>query len=195
MLQTTASILTFLALTVSYAQNVRFSNSAFDNGLTYPVAIYSGNTEGNKKLNENILEIVSKYKDQDYCISQYGYVQHNKFIQLNFYFNCIDLEESERASYLFSLRDGQLCPPSEMFSEDIDRSLTFFRRKISTHYTEQGKEVPSELIDQLSIDDCTVNLLEAGLEISLETEEDWPEKNLIITWGELSPYLKHLQSR
>ena len=195
MRQTTLLLLTLLAMNVSYAQNVRFSNSAFDNGLTYPVADYSGHPEGKKRLNENILEIVSTYKDQDYCISQYGYVQHNKFIQLNFYFNCIDLDESVRASYLFSLTDGELCQPSKMFSEDIERSLVFIRKKISAHYTEHGKEVPSEFIDALSIDDCDVNLLEAGLEISLDSQENWPEKDLIITWGELSPYLKHLQSR
>jgi hypothetical protein len=192
---TTLLLLTLLTLNVAHAQNVRFSNSAFDNGLTYPVADYSGHPEGKKKLNENILEIVSKYEDQDYCISQYGYVQHNKFIQLNFYFNCIDLDESERVSYLFSLTDGELCPPSKLFSEDIERSLAFFREKISAHYVEHGKEAPSEFIKELSIDDCSVNLLEEGLEVSLESQEDWPEKDLIITWGELSPYLKHLQSR
>ncbi|MFK7786526.1 MAG: hypothetical protein AB8B56_15505 [Crocinitomicaceae bacterium] len=195
MRRTLTLLLILFTLPVSHAQNVRFSTGALDNGLTYPIADYSGHPEAKKALNENILEIVSRFKDQDYCISQYGFVQHNKFIQLNFYFNCIDLDESEKPSYLFNLTDGELCPPSSMFSEDLESSQSFFRKKISTHYAENGQEAPKEFIHNLTIDDCTVSLLEKGLEISIESQENWPDKNLLITWAELTPYLKHLQSR
>lgn len=195
MKQAITLLLILFLLPVTHAQNVRFSNGALDNGLTYPIADYSGHSEAKKVLNANILEIVSKFKDQDYCISQYGFVQHNKFIQLNFYFNCIDLDESERASYLFCLSDGELSPPSKMFSEDLKGSQSFFRNKITAYYTENGVEAPSEYIKSLTIDDCTVNLLEKGLEITNASREDWPDKNLLISWAELSPYLKHLQSR
>jgi hypothetical protein len=66
------------------------------------------------------------------------------------------------------------------------RYHAFFHKKISAHYTQNGKDVPtSDFLNNLSIDDCNVILLEEGLEISLGTEEDWPEENLLIKWGEL----------
>ena len=188
-------LLLFTAQTL-IAQNVRFSNGAFDNGLMYPIGDYAGEVDAKKAFNANILEIVSEYKDQDYCISQYGFVQHNKFIQLNFYFNCIDMDESKTESYLFNLSNGEICLPSEMISEDKKSFQTFLEKKISSHYTQNGKDAPTdEFLNELSFDTLNVNLLEKGLEISLDTHEDWPETSLLIAWSEISPYLKHLQSR
>ena len=185
----------FFAVQTSFAQNVRFSNAAFDNGLIYPVAEYSGNPESVKKFNENILSIVSIYEHQDYCISQNGFVQHNNFIQLNFYFNCIDMESSKTESYLFSLESGEKCVPSAMFAETNDTHNEYVQKRIIAHYTANGIEAPEDFIKTLTIDDCDVNLLEKGIEISLKSREDWPKTNLLITWSELSPYLKHLRSR
>ncbi|MDG1331224.1 MAG: hypothetical protein P8P74_02765 [Crocinitomicaceae bacterium] len=143
------------------------------------------------------MELVSVYKDQDYCISQHGFVQHNNFLQLNFYFNCIDLDESVKASYLFSLSTGEISLPSAMIDEDKSKDYNeFFKKKIASHYTKNDKEVPSsEFLNELSIDDCEVNLLEKGLEISLNLQENWPDVNLLITWSELSPYFKHIRTR
>ena len=120
--------LILLALQTVTAQNVKFSNGSFENGLMYPIAEYTGEADAKKAFNENILEIVSVYKDQDYCISQYGFVQHNKFIQLNFYFNCIDMESSKTESYLFNLKEGTTCLPSEMLSEDENGFQDFFEK-------------------------------------------------------------------
>lgn len=185
----------FFGIYGASAQNIRFSNGTFENGLTYPIADFSGNTDAKTTMNENILKIVSIYKDQDYCISQHGFVQHNNFVQLNFYFNCIDLDESKTESHLFSMTDGEIAQPSDLFSED-EKYQTFIRRKVSAHYAEHGKEVPeSEFIDNLSINDCQVNLLKKGIELSLNSQENWPEQDLLITWSELSPYLKHLRTR
>jgi len=188
-------IILICSVQLTLAQNVQFSNGAFDNGLIYPIAQHSGSPEAVKTLNDNILEIVSVYENQDYCIGQYGFVQHNRFVQLNFYFNCIDFDESKKESHLFSLESGEKCMPSEMFSETNEHYNDFIRKKITTHYSENAIEAPKEFISKLTIDDCHVNLLEKGFEISFEGREDWPDKNLIITWSELGPYLKHLRSR
>lgn len=187
----------FLIAQSTYAQNVRFTNGSFENGLMYPIADFSGNADAKTKLNENILEIVSVYKDQDYCISQHGFVQHNNFIQLNFYFNCIDMDESVKESHLFSLKTGEISLPSAMFDESEEKAYSkFLQKKISSHYNDNGKEAPSsEFLNELSIDDCNVNLLEKGIEITLNSQEDWPDASLLITWSELSPYLKHLRTR
>lgn len=184
------------ALQLVNAQNVRFTKGTFDNGLSYPIAEYIGDEEAQKRLNENILEIVSVYQDQDYCISQHGYVQHNKFIQLNFYFNCIDMERSKTESHLFSLSSGEICSPSEMIADDQKKGFEdFFQKKVTDHFTTNGKNAPKELISELSLDDCDVNLLKKGLEISLSSYEDWPNGILLIPWNELSPYIKHLRTR
>lgn len=187
--------ISIFSINATFAQNIRFSNGAFDNGLIYPIAQYSGHEDAVKVLNANILEIVSIYKDQDYCIGQHGFVQHNNFVQLNFYFNCIDFDESKTESHLFSLESGEKCVPSEMFAETSEHHDGYFRERIKSHYADNGIEVPEEFIDGLTIDDCNVNLLEKGFEISLNQREDWPAENLLITWSELSPYLKHLRSR
>ena len=174
------------------AQEVQFTERAYDNGLIYPVAEFTGNTDAQKALNDNILEIVSQYEKQDFCIAQYGFVQRTSFIQLNFYFNCIDMDESIGESHLFDLSNGEICPPSEMFLEEQEnRYRAFFHKKVSAHFTQNGKEIPaSDFMNNLSIDDCNVTLLEEGLEISLGTEVDWPKEDLLIKWEELRPYLK-----
>ncbi|MFK7786527.1 MAG: hypothetical protein AB8B56_15510 [Crocinitomicaceae bacterium] len=174
------------------AQEVNFSERAYDNGLTYPVAQFTGNADAEKSLNENILKIISTYEDQDFCIGEYGYVQRTSFIQLNFYFNCIDMDESKSESHLFSLSDGEVCPPSEMFLEGKEKLFrTFFGKKVSAHYIQNGKEAPSsEVMNELTIDDCETLLLEEGIQISIASKEDWPEDDLLIKWSELRPYLK-----
>lgn len=175
------------------AQDVKFSERAYDNGLIYPVAEFIGNADAEKALNENILEVVSKYEDQDFCVGEFGYVQRTSFIQLNFYFNCIDMDKSLNESYLFSLSDGEICPPSEMFMEEKEKNYrAYFHKKVVAHYTQNGKEMPaSDFMENLSIDDCMVNLIEEGMEISLDSN-DWPEEKLILTWNELRPFLKSI---
>ena len=196
MTKTITFFLFLCTLQTVFSQNVRFSNGTLENGLSYPIAEFSGDEVAKKTLNQNILEIVSVYKDQDYCISQHGFVQHNNFIQINFYFNCIDLDQSKTESHLFNLSDGETCLPSEMFSKEENGHNGFLHQKISNHYAENGKEAPSnEFMNTLTIDDCEVNLLKAGLEISLTSQEEWPDANLLIPWSELRPYLKHLKSR
>jgi hypothetical protein len=175
------------------AQEVKFSERIYDNGLSYPIVESMGNVDAKNALNENILKIVSKYESQDFCIGEYGYVQRTSFIQLNFYFNCIDMDASKNESYLFSLSDGEICPPSEMFMEEKEKNYrAFIRKKVVAHYTQHGKEVPSsELLDNLSIDDCQVILLEEGMEVSMNTD-GWPNEDLLLTWDELRPYLKSI---
>ena len=174
------------------AQQVIFSEAQFDNGLTYPIAQFKGNPGAVKMLNNNILGIISEYEEQDYCIGQYGYVQQTNFIQLNFYFNCIDMDESKNVFHLFNLSEGQPCPVSEMFIEkEKKRYEPYFRKRIAAHYTENGKETPTEAeMKSLSIDDYTVILMDKGIEISMKSDGNWPDKRLLIYWSELRPYLK-----
>lgn len=180
------------AFQIVTAQEVRFSERAFDNGLNYPVVDFSGNVDAKNALNENILEIVSKYENQEFCIGEYGFVQRTSFIQLNFYFNCIDMEVSKSESHLFDLSSGEICPPSTMFLKKEEKKYhAFLHKKISAHYVQNGKEVPTnEFLSKLSIDDCNVTLLEEGIEVSINAKEDWPENDLLIKWGELRPFLK-----
>ncbi|PHR28177.1 MAG: hypothetical protein COA38_12560 [Fluviicola sp.] len=188
--------LTLLALLLfsqlATAQEVKFTDGQYQNGLTYPIAEYSVSSEAETTLNNNILNIVSNYEEQDYCIGQYGYVQQTRFIQLHFYFNCMDMDESKNEFYLFSLDDGEPCPTSEMFLDKQKKHYRpFFSERIASHYTENGKEAPSdELMKSLSIDDYNVKLLEKGIEISLPNDENWPNTNLIISWVEIQPFLK-----
>lgn len=188
--------LTLLALLLfsqlATAQEVKFTDGQYQNGLTYPIAEYSVSSEAETILNNNILHIVSNYENQDYCIGQYGYVQQTSFIQLHFYFNCMDMDESKNEFYLFSLADGEPCPTSKIFlDKQRKRYRPFFRERIASHYTENGKEAPSdEVMKSLSIDDYIVKLLEKGIEISLPNDENWPSTNLIISWVEIQPFLK-----
>ncbi|MCJ8289051.1 MAG: hypothetical protein HRT58_06510 [Crocinitomicaceae bacterium] len=188
--------LTLLALLLfsqlATAQEVKFTDGQYQNGLTYPIAEYSVSSEAETTLNNNILNIVSNYEEQDYCIGQYGYVQQTRFIQLHFYFNCMDMDESKNEFYLFSLDDGEPCPTSEMFLDKQKKHYRpFFSERIVSHYTENGKEAPSdELMKSLSIDDYIVKLLEKGIEISLPNDENWPSTNLIVSWVEIQPFLK-----
>lgn len=181
-----------LILQLVSAQDVKFSNGTYENGLIYPIAEFNGNAVTEKMLNKNILNIISNYQKQDYCIGQYGYVQQTSFIQLNFYFNCIDMDESAKESHLYSLDDGEPCPPSEMFIEKQKKGyLPYFRQRVSKHFIEFEKEAPSkEFLKSLSIDDCQVTLLEEGIKISINQAVNWPEEDLIISWGQLRPYLK-----
>ena len=172
------------------AQEVKFSERAFDNGLTYPLAQFTGNSDVEDALNGNILEIVTKYREQDFCVGNYGFVQRTSFIQLSFYFNCVDLDESKKETYLFSLSNGELCSPSEMFLQEKNYR-TFIQTKISEHYANSDKELPrNEFMENLTIDNCNVLLLEEGIQISLDSKEGWPQEDLILTWDELRPYLK-----
>lgn len=174
------------------AQEVKFSNGEYDNGLIYPIAEFHGNAATEDMLNKNILKIVSGYQEKDYCIGQYGFVQQTSFIQLNFYFNCIDMDESTTESHLFSLEDGEPCAPSEMFIEKRKKGyLPYFKQRVSRHFIEFEKEEPSkEFLKSLSIDDCQVTLLEEGIKISIPNADNWPDEDLLLFWSELRPYLK-----
>lgn len=185
-------LLLLLVFQWTLAQEVKFKDGQFSNGLIYPIADFNGSADAEKKLNENILSIVSEYEQQDYCIGQYGFVQQTNYIQLHFYFNCIDLDESKNEFHLFSLENGEPCQPSAMFLEKEQKKFReYFKQKISTHYTDNNVNLPSsDFMESLSLDDCKVKLLEGGMEISLPNEQNWPAKNLVITWTEIRPFLK-----
>ena len=186
-------LLIFLfAFQFANAQEVRFKNGQLDNTLVYPIVSLVGNPEAEKTLNQHILDIVSEYNTQEYCIGQYGYVQKTNFIQLNFYFNCIDLDESVTAYYLFNLSNGELCPPSEMLLDKEKKRFTkLLHERIASHLTDVGTEEPSkELIEAIEIDDCAVKLAEEGMEITIDSYESWPKEALIISWNDLRPFLK-----
>lgn len=143
-------------------------------------------------MNDLILGIVSGYESQDYCIGQYGFVQQTGFIQLHFYFNCIDMAESKSEYYLFDLGDGKICPPSKIFldkqKENVQR---YFRSRISDFYAKNGKEpLATETLNQLFIDQFTVQFSEDGLLIRSSTLENWGTQDLVISWADLRPYLK-----
>ena len=175
-----------------HAQEIKFKNAQYQNGLIYPVAEFAANAEAQKTMNAKILEIVSEYETQDYCIGQYGYVQQTSFIQLHFYFNCIDLDESQNKYYLFDLGDGTICPPSKMFLDKQKENMQrYFRSRISDFYKNNGKDpLPMETLNQLFIDDFMVQLTEEGLLIRSTTLENWGTQDLSISWSDLRPYLK-----
>lgn len=175
-----------------HAQEIKFKNAQYPNGLIYPVAEFNANSDAQKNMNAKILEIVSEYESQDYCIGQYGYVQQTSFIQLHFYFNCIDMEESENKYYLFDLGDGTLCAPSKMFLDKQQENMhRYFRSRISDFYKSNGKDpLPAETLNQLSIDDFRVQLTEEGLLIRSTTLENWSTQDLSVSWSDLRPYLK-----
>lgn len=189
-------LLVLLALSFIYqsvtAQEVKFTDGQYPNGLTYPIAKFGMNAKAERMLNKNIIHVVSNYEEQDYCIGQYGYVQQTNFIQINFYFNCIDMDESKNEFHLFSLDDGEPCPTSEMFLDKKKKGYRqFFRKRIAAHFTENGKDAPSdEQMQSMSIDDCTVKLLEKGIKISRPNDKNWPDKDLMINWSEIQPFLK-----
>lgn len=174
------------------AQQVKFGEGQYPNGLVYPIAQLGSNPAAQTMLNKNIMLIVSEYEAQDYCIGQYGYVQQTNFIQMNFYFNCIDMDESKKESHLFSLDDGEPCPTSEMFLDKKKKAFRdYFIKKVNAHYVENGKTAPSdEQMKSISIDNCTAKLLEEGIEISRPNDENWPGTSMTILWSDVQSYLK-----
>lgn len=174
------------------AQEIKFTDAHAQNGLLYPVASIKGNSDAEKTMNENILRITSEFDTQDFCIGQYGFVQQANFIQLHFYFNCMDMEESQNAYYLFDLGDGKICLPSTMFlDKQKDNIQRYFRTRITDFYATNGKDpIPSETLEQLTIDDFTVLLTEDGLSIRSSMLENWGDRALAISWLDLRPYLK-----
>ncbi len=181
-----------LVFQLTQAQSLKFKNGQLDNGLVYPVVTLAGNPDGQQTLNASIQEIIAEYKEQDYCIGQYGYVQKANFLQLNFYFNCVDLDESRNEYHFFNLSTGERCLVSELFMEKQQKHYQpFFADHIRKHLIEHGKEAPSEsFIESISIDECQVELIEEGIRISLDSYENWPNEKLVITWDELRPFLK-----
>lgn len=192
MIKTTLLLALSLFSQLVIAQEVKFTDGQYQNGLSYPIAQFGVNAQAETMLNKNIIHIVSNYEEQDYCIGQYGYVQQTNFIQINFYFNCIDMDESKNEFHLFSLDDGEPCPTSEMFLDKKKKGYRqFFSNRITAHFIENGKDAPSEeRMKVMSIDNCTVKLLEKGIEISRPNDENWPEKNLMIDWSQIQPFLK-----
>ncbi len=175
-----------------HAQEITFTDARYSNGLLYPIATIKANPDAQKAMNEQILKIVSVYESQDYCIGQYGFVQQTGYIQLHFYFNCMDMDESQNMYYLFDLGNGQLCTTSEMFLDNQKEKLhRYLRSLVSDFYANNGKEpLQEEVLNQLSIDQFTVQLSEEGLMIRSTKLENWGTQDLVITWLDLRPYLK-----
>jgi hypothetical protein len=177
------------------AQEVRFTEGKLPNGLVYPITEYTGNKQAQNTLNNNIFSIVSNYNDQDYCIGQFGYVQQTSYLQIHFYFNCIDLDESKNEYHLFNLLDGQPCAPSDMFLDKQKNNFqAFFQMEISNYLTKSGKGTfDSNQLGSLTIDDFEIQLLEKGILVLPKSEEHkaiWGTDKLNISWSSMRPYLK-----
>lgn len=189
----TLILLTFLFLTqVNLAQEIKFSDGQLENGLGYPIAMIPSNIDAQKNLNENIQSIISTYRTQDYCVGQYGYVQHTGHIQIHFYFNCIDMDDSKNEYHLFNLADGKSCPPSDLFiAKEMKKFNVFFRKKISDHYVSMGSLAPgTEVLEALTIDDFIIELSENGISVKSTSLENWGADNLLLKWTEMQSYLK-----
>ncbi len=174
------------------AQDVKFTDGYYTNGLSYPIATFRANTQTQENLNNHILKICSEYESQDYCIGQYGFVQQTIYIQLHFYFNCIDMPESKNEYHLFDLSTGDPCLPSAMFLEkQMKKFKSFFRTKIAEQYTANGRSAPEiEVLDALTIDDFMVQLSDVGIEVRSDSLIGWDDMLLKISWIEIRQYLK-----
>ncbi len=187
------TLLSFLLiLQLAQAQNVRFKNGQLDNGLVYPIIELMGNADAQEELNANIGMIISEYQEQDYCIGQFGYVQKANFLQVNFYFHCIDLDDSKTENHFFDLNTGETCAITSLFLEKQKKHYeSFFADHITKHIIEEGNDAPSDdFISSISIENCQVELVEEGMKISMDSYDNWPSEKLLITWEELRPFLK-----
>lgn len=182
----------FISFAVLLRAQIYFVDDTFDNGMKIPKAVNDSEPDIAKKVNISIRAFLSEYEVLEFCLSDYGFVQKDKFIQLQIYLLCEDFEDSRNLYILFSTETGEKSTVEDMINPKFNEEFhSFLHERIKLHL-EQNNITPegesaNEKLRKLKFNDCTVVLKREGFEI---TSDDFFSVPLKLTWKEVSLYLK-----
>lgn len=185
-------LLLFISSTILTRAQIYFVDDSFGNGMKIPKAVYESEPEIAKKVNISIRDFLAEYEAMDLCMSDYGFVQKDKFIQLQIYLLCDEFDDSRYLYLMFSTETGEKATQEDMinpkFKEDFHK---FLNEKIKQHIEQNNivfeNEDEKRKLENMKFNDFTVILKREGFEITSEGHFIVPLK---LTWKEVSLYLK-----
>lgn len=180
--------------TFLFSQKVTFREGIFDNGMKYPLIVFSSNPEAEKLINSDLKANVANYESQDFCIGQSGFVQKTSFIQIHIYANCIEMFQSENNYFLYDLKTGRRCKVFDMINPKVDDEFhAFFRSRVKTYITNKDLSLTDDEITSLislTVDDFTTVLESEGIQFTTSKIGTWGTNKMFISWGDIQTYLK-----
>lgn len=187
-------LLLLIILFGSFSSNAQMiiREKKFANGLTYPMLEHPHDTSAYIGINNAIYLGLSDLEDNDYCMSDYGYVQKGSHLQLEVMCNCIEMDQGEFRYFLFSTDADKEVPYSDLFEEKSRiKAIEYIQDRIDSYLLDLGEACSDAFADRKvrHFDELNIRMKKAGLEISPSNPSCVIEP-LIINWADLKDYLK-----
>ena len=159
--------------------------------MVYPILEYPTKRSTELTINKDIEAQIEKYKADDFCIGQYGFVQKTGFLQIHIYANCISMDESENNYFLYDLETGETIEPSFLVDPKQESKFNKFLVERSRKFIETNSiEDENGDVNSLTMDDFDVVLEKKGLLMTCNKISTWRSEVMLLEWSELQAYLK-----
>lgn len=188
----TLVLLSLLLISFFGFNQVKFTESTFENGFRYPIMVYSDNPVVQDSVNAKILRSIQDLKTSDFCIGDYGFVQKGNHLELHLVCNCIDMTVADHRYLLFNLVEGTLVNHPDVF-DSKKRDLALKIISISIRKAKETNTCVADFGDMekdLDFTQMNIRFYRDGLEIRpIGTECD--KTPVKVLWTELSSCLKY----
>lgn len=190
------TLISIFAFFCSFSQldQVKFTESTFENGMLYPIAVVSSDKVIEDKINKDLLSQIEDLKSADFCIGNYGYVQKGAHLQIHIFCNCIDFDESQNRYYLYNIESGENVSYSDLLNPKKKKdAVNFLQAKVKAFSSVNSLNLTSDdlnLIINDNLDAFRVTMKREGMDIWLKSA-NWGEKPLFVTWPEMRTILKY----
>jgi hypothetical protein len=182
----------FLFPATYFSQIIEFRDGQLPNGMTYPLIVFNKNRTVELAVNRDIEKNIETFKERDFCIGQYGFVQKSSFLQIHIYVNCIDMIESENYYYLYDLENGEQATVTDMLNPQTEDEFNkYFRGKVKSFMSTEGIELADgESLDTYVVADLAAKLDKDGIYFSSASLLNWGDKQMFVKWTDIQSFLK-----
>jgi hypothetical protein len=183
----------FIALilcTTAFGQ-VKFKEALLDNGLRYPIAIFTDNPSVQDSLNVKIQQNINDVKSSDFCIGDFAYIHKGNHLELHLVFTCIELPETEHRYLFFNLTDGSLVNYPDLFDpKKKDDALIVIKKTIKSQSNTNTCGTEFSNVDDLTWENLNIRLHKDGIQIR-PSATACTSNPITIKWTEISSFLRY----
>ncbi|MFT5777678.1 MAG: hypothetical protein ACI837_000626 [Crocinitomicaceae bacterium] len=175
-----------------FSQAVKFRDGQLPNGMTYPMIVFTSNRGAEMSINRDIEANVQTFRERDFCIGQYGFIQKASFLQIHIYANCIDMVESENYYYLYDMETGETATVTDMLNPKTEEEFnTYFRNIVKNFVTDKEIELTeTESLDAFIVAELNAKLDKDGIYFTSSRLVNWGDNQLFVKWTDIQTFLK-----
>ncbi len=164
-----------LTIQLNLVAQYQFEDSTFANNLIIPKLTYKLNKTVESDINQILVKLGDSLMNEEYCLSNYGYIQKNNLLQFEFMYNC-DFENDHFLFWYYNVRTGVKLEPNQLILEE----------KLKAFFNILNESASDNTATKLS--EVKLQFLQEGLKVYYNQQS----KSVILPWSKAESILNYL---